>query len=92
MKYPRIANTLFAASLAIVSLVAFAEASDTGTTDDPELQWTKADSNRDGFLTKDEMVPFPNLVHHFDKIDSNADMKISEAEYRAWMDGDQGRQ
>ena len=91
MKFPRIANPFFAASLAIVSLVAFAEASDTDTTDDPAFEWTKADSNRDGFLTRDEVTAFPNLVHHFDKIDTDADMKISESEYRAWMDGDQGR-
>lgn len=91
MKFPRIANPFFAATLAIVSVAAFAEASDMGTTTDPAFEWTKSDSNRDGFLTKDEMVAFPNLVRHFDKIDTDADMKISEAEYRAWMDGDHSK-
>lgn len=87
MKFPRIANPLFAASLVIVSLTAFAEPSAMSTDNEVAPEWTKADSNRDGFLTKDELVAFPNLVHHFDQIDTDGDTRISQAEYSAWVDG-----
>lgn len=85
MKYPRVVNPLFAATLAIVSIAAFAESPGMTTNNEVAPEWTKADTNHDGFLTRDELVPFSNLVHHFDKIDSDADMKVSESEYRSWM-------
>ena len=88
MNVPSIKNRLFAISLAIVSFAAFAES--PGTTADNQVapEWNQADSNHDGFLTRDELVPFPNLVHHFDKIDMDGDTKISETEYNSWMEGD----
>lgn len=91
MTVPRIVNPLFAASLAIVSIAAFAESPGISPENELAPEWTKADSNHDGFLTKDELAPFPNLVHHFDKIDTNGDMKISESEYRSWLDGDRNK-
>ncbi len=84
MKLPRITNPLFAASLVIVSFAAFAEPSETVQGRDNAPEWTKADSNRDGYLTKDELVSFPALGQDFDKIDTDGDNKISQTEYVDW--------
>ena len=86
MKFPRIANPLFAISLAVVSLAAFAEPADTHANDEKPPEWTSADTNRDGFLTKEEFIPYASLGRFFDEMDSNGDNKISEAEYAAWFD------
>lgn len=84
MKFPRIANPLFAASLAVVSIAAFAEPSDVTNKKETAPEWTKADSNRDGFLTKNELVSYPTLGQDFDKIDTDHDNKISAQEYIDW--------
>ena len=51
----------------------------TGDTD-----WDALDSNKDGYLTKDELTGSPALVHNFDKIDTNKDGKISMDEWKAY--------
>lgn len=75
-----------AASLA--SYGALAQTSDTVDARESAPEWSKADSNRDGFLTKDELVPYPTLGNDFDEIDTDGDNKISEMEYGSWMDTD----
>ena len=86
MKFARISNPLFAVSIAIASFAAYAEPSDMVNAKESAPEWSKADSNRDGFLTKEELVSYPTLGQDFAKIDTDGDSKISEAEYTAWMD------
>jgi len=51
-------------------------------TSDP--MWDDLDSNRDGYLTKEELQGSPALVTHFDKMDTDHDGKISQAEWKAY--------
>ena len=51
-------------------------------------EWSDSDTNRDGYLTKEELIPFPTLGQDFEKIDSDRDGRISEAEYRDWRERD----
>jgi hypothetical protein len=81
-------TTAFALTLvaALVSHGAFAQ--DPVEARDSAPEWSKADSNRDGYLVKDELVPYPTLGNDFDEIDTDGDNKISESEYVAWMHSD----
>jgi hypothetical protein len=92
MKFPRITNPLFALSLVVVSFAAFAESSKINNGKETAPEWSKADSNRDGFLTKDELVPYRTLGQDFDKIDTNGDNRISQDEYIAWREVGSKRQ
>lgn len=92
MKFPRITNPLFALSLAVVSVAAFAEPSDMTTSKETAPEWTKADSNRDGFLTKDELVSYPAFGQDFDKVDTDGDNKISQEEFVQWEQNKNQRQ
>lgn len=49
-------------------------------------EWSDSDTNRDGYLTKEELIPFPTLGRDFEKIDADRDGRISEAEYRDWRE------
>lgn len=49
-----------------------------------DADWDALDSNKDGFLTKDELTGSPALVHNFDKVDTNHDGKISMDEWKAY--------
>ena len=42
------------------------------------------DSNKDGFLTKDELTGSPALVHNFKDIDKNGDGKLSMDEWKSY--------
>ena len=85
MMTPRIRKPLFAATLGLVSLAAFAQTpAPTGGSSEKAPEWSESDSNRDGFLTKDELVPFPGVVKQFEVIDADRDGKISEMEYKDW--------
>ncbi|MGB0133975.1 hypothetical protein [Dokdonella sp.] len=87
MKFPRIRNPLFAAMLTILSFAAYAEKSDNVVgSRDAAPEWTDADSNRDGYLSKEELMPYPTLGQDYAEIDTNDDGKISQAEYVDWMD------
>lgn len=85
MSFPRIKNPLFAVSLAIVSLAAFAQEAAPVPSSQKPPEWTKSDTNRDGYLTKSEFLPFGSLGKHFDEMDLNHDNKISEEEYNDWF-------
>lgn len=85
MKFPRITNPLFAISLVIVSFAAFAEPVNTKTNDEKPPEWTSADTNRDGYLTKEEFIAYGSLGRFFDEMDTNGDQKISEEEYSNWI-------
>ncbi|MEO7875154.1 MAG: hypothetical protein ABIR62_03490 [Dokdonella sp.] len=41
------------------------------------------DTNKDGFITKEELKGSPALITHFNKIDTDHDMKISQGEWAA---------
>jgi len=85
-------TTTFALALAaaFVAQGAFAVPNNDGTVDARESapEWSKADSNRDGFLTKEELVSYPTLGNDFDDIDTDGDNKLSESEYTTWMQMD----
>ncbi len=49
-----------------------------------DAMWDDLDSNRDGFLTKDELQGSPALVTHFDRLDQDGDGKLSQTEWRAY--------
>ncbi|MEO8010250.1 MAG: EF-hand domain-containing protein [Dokdonella sp.] len=85
--FPKIQQPLFAAMLCAVSFAAFAQTpAPVGGTTETAPEWSESDSNRDGFLSKDELVPFPGVVRAFEKIDTDGDGKLSEAEYADWRD------
>lgn len=48
-----------------------------------DAMWDSLDTNRDGYLTKDELAGSPGMVHNFDAIDTDHDGKISKAEWEA---------
>jgi hypothetical protein len=76
---------LVMATLAAPSAFAAQEAASTQTVSHPQ-QWTPADRNRDGQLSREELIPFPAFAELFDAIDTNRDGKISRAEYAAWLE------
>jgi hypothetical protein len=49
-----------------------------------DADWDALDSNKDGFLTKDELTGSPALVHNFNDIDTNKDGKISMDEWKTY--------
>lgn len=49
-----------------------------------DADWDALDSNKDGYLTKDELQGTPALVHNFDKIDTNHDGKVSMDEWKSY--------
>jgi hypothetical protein len=53
-----------------------------------DASWDAKDTNKDGYITKEELKGDPALLTHFDKIDTDHDMKISPAEWKAWGHGD----
>lgn len=53
-----------------------------------DASWDAKDTNKDGYITKEELKGDPALITHFDKIDTDHDMKISPAEWKAWGHGD----
>lgn len=85
MKLPKMKNPLFALTLGVVSCGAFAQTpAPTGGSAEKAPEWSESDSNRDGFLTKDELVSFPGVLKQFAEIDTDSDGKISEMEYKHW--------
>lgn len=53
-----------------------------------DASWDAKDTNKDGYITKEELKGDPALLTHFDRIDTDHDMKISPAEWMAWGHGD----
>lgn len=93
MKGPRIRNGWLVAAFLATSIAAFAEspppslahASSPGAADTPR-QWTTADKNRDGLLSRGELSPFPAFSKGFAAMDGNADGQIWRSEYASWRD------
>jgi hypothetical protein len=86
-RFPAIQNPLFAVMLGLVSVAAYAQTPGMSAgTDEKAPEWSDSDTDRDGFLSKNELIPFPGVLKKFDHIDTDADGKISEAEYRDWRD------
>jgi len=79
--------------LALVATIAIAQTpaqtppSDKAPTRGPAMTkdaaWDDLDTNKDGYLSKDELKGSPAWVTHFDKIDTNHDGKISPEEWKA---------
>jgi hypothetical protein len=80
-KYP-----LIALCVGFLSTSAFAQADSINDKDMKAPEWSKSDTDRDGFLSKEELIPFPGTLRNFEKIDTDKDGKISEAEYTAWRE------
>ncbi|HJT99327.1 MAG TPA: EF-hand domain-containing protein [Rhodanobacteraceae bacterium] len=49
-----------------------------------DADWDALDSNKDGYLTKEELQGTPALVHNFAKIDTNGDGKVSMDEWKTY--------
>ena len=83
-------TSLLVTLIASVPMLAFAQTA-VRTAKDPTPppkapEWSESDTNRDGYLTKEELIPFPSVLKRFEEIDTNQDGRISEAEYRAWIE------
>ncbi len=50
----------------------------------------KADANKDGKLSPDEMKPMQELYEHFNGLDTNHDQLLERAEWDAWRNGAAG--
>ena len=54
-------------------------------------QWSQADANRDGYVTKSELAKVsPKLSSSFSAMDVNRDEKLSRAEVTAWHESHKG--
>ena len=49
-----------------------------------DADWDALDSNKDGYLTKEELAGSPGLVHNFKDIDKNGDGKLSMDEWKSY--------
>lgn len=88
-------KTLLATLLACGSTFAIAQSA-APTKQDPNPppkapEWTATDGNRDGYLTKEELIPFPGVIKQFEEIDTDRDGRISQEEYRVWFENDRNR-
>jgi hypothetical protein len=86
-----VSTTVLATLLLVAAGAANAQSAQATSKDEARPaapEWSDSDTNRDGYLTKDELVPFPTLGRDFDTIDTDRDGRISEAEYRDWRDHD----
>lgn len=84
-------NHTLLAALLLAAGAAHAQSSQATAKDEARPaapEWSESDTNRDGYLTKDELVPFPTLGRDFEAIDTDRDGRISEAEYREWRERD----
>lgn len=86
-RLPAIRNPLFAVAFALVSMAAYAQTPGMSAgVDEKAPEWSDSDTDRDGFLSKNELIPFPGVLKKFEMIDTDADGKISEMEYRDWRE------
>jgi serine protease inhibitor ecotin len=54
-----------------------------------KAEFTRLDTNKDGYLEKSEVVSEPMLEKHFNKIATNG--RLSEGRYTAWKARHQGK-
>jgi hypothetical protein len=47
------------------------------------VDWDRLDQNKDGFLSKNEVMGDPAVAQNFEKIDTDGDGKISREEWKA---------
>ena len=52
--------------------------------------WDRMDTDKDGFITREEASTMDGLTHLFDKIDSSKDGKLDKAEMEAIHGGAHG--
>ena len=77
MELPRVANPLFSVSLAVITLIAFAEAAEDPTSVAEVPTWSMLDINRNGEIGAEELAPYTWLSRRLDGIDADRDGKIS---------------
>ena len=87
LKLPAIQNPLFALTLGVIAVAAFAQApAQAGDSGHKAPEWSDSDTDRDGYLSRDELIPFPGVLKKFEQIDTDGDNRISEQEYRDWRE------
>lgn len=78
---------LLALALVGASAAAFAQYEPPADNDTKMPEWSMDDTDRDGYLSKEELIPFPGVLEKFEMIDTNGDNKLSEAEYADYRAG-----
>jgi hypothetical protein len=84
---PTIRHPAIACAGALLFLAAGARAQTTDApvrNDDTAPEWTATDTDRDGYLEKDELIGYPGVLRRFEEIDLDGDGRISENEYADW--------
>lgn len=69
-------------SLRAMSVTSVAIPANQTTSQDVQAAFQRADSNRDGKLSREETERFPALMQRFDQVDSNGDHFLSPDEFQ----------
>ncbi|MCJ7799624.1 MAG: EF-hand domain-containing protein [Polaromonas sp.] len=79
---PAAASAYSPPSQRAMSVTAVAIPANQATSQDVDAAFQRADSNRDGKLSRQETERFPALMQRFDQVDSNGDHLLSPDEFQ----------
>ncbi|SFN51651.1 hypothetical protein SAMN05216289_12732 [Dokdonella immobilis] len=81
MMLPRIANRAFAVTLAIVSVMAFSEASDLTPGVVGNMTYSSIDYNRDGVVDREELATYPSRHRGVAALGAHSNDNVTDAKH-----------